>query len=72
MPADKASAAHADEVWRASSPRSGDGVRYVDARSGALPEASAYGHLAGSRDSIRSSTPRHPDRAAQAVALVAT
>jgi capsular polysaccharide biosynthesis protein len=51
LPADKGSVAQADEVAQLLA-RSGDGVRYIDARFGALPEALSNRHLAGSRDSV--------------------
>jgi capsular polysaccharide biosynthesis protein len=68
LPADKGSVAQADEVARLLA-RSGDGVRYIDARSGALPEALTNGHLAGSRDSIALVHAAPPGQGGEAVAL---
>ena len=49
--ADAGSVALADEVAGLLA-HSGEGVRYLDARTGTLPEALGNGHLADGRDSI--------------------
>jgi capsular polysaccharide biosynthesis protein len=68
LPADAGSVARADEVARLLA-RSGDGVRYIDARSGAVPEALSNGHLAGGRDSIALVHAGPPGQGGEAVAL---
>jgi capsular polysaccharide biosynthesis protein len=68
LPADAGSVARADEVARLLA-RSGDGVRYIDARSGAVPEALSNGHLAGGRDSIALVHAGTPGQGGEAVAL---
>jgi capsular polysaccharide biosynthesis protein len=68
LPADAASVEHADEVARLLA-RSGDGVRYLDARSGTLPDALSNGHLADGRDSIALVHAAPPGNGGEAVAL---
>jgi capsular polysaccharide biosynthesis protein len=51
LPADQGSVEQADQMAKLLA-RSGDGVRYLDARSGTLPEALGNGHLSDSRDSV--------------------
>jgi hypothetical protein len=67
LPADKSSVAQAREA-AALLAGSGDAVRYVDARSGALPEVLANGHPDGS-DSVVLVHAGPPGRGGEAVAL---
>lgn len=68
MPADEGSVGQADEVAKLLT-RSGDGVRYLDARSGTLPDALSNGHLADGSDAVALVHAAPPGRGGEAVAL---
>jgi hypothetical protein len=68
LPADAGSVAPADEVARLLA-QSGEGVRYLDARSGAIPQALGNGHLGDDSDSVVLVHAAPPAQGGEAVAL---
>jgi hypothetical protein len=68
LPADAGSVAPADEVARLLA-QSGEGVRYLDARSGAFLQALGNGHLGDDSDSVVLVHAAPPAQGGEAVAL---
>jgi capsular polysaccharide biosynthesis protein len=68
LPADRGSVEQADEVARLLA-RSGEGVRYLDARSEVLPEAVRNGHPTDHTDSVLLMHAAPPGQGGEAVAL---